>query len=293
MSVSTLALAAQNPAALPAAIPGTPRTITVVNTGTVSAQGVALDLSVVLPVGTTIISTCGTLAPLASCTFTITPGAVATAAPVALPIQGNNTNVVTPTVEVLAYGSVYQGGYVFAIDDATPNTGSVSGKVAAMSDSPVAPVPWSPDIALIAGIDQLAAAPCAGATDGACNTNAIVAYYNGLAVSPTTYAAGLCASSAADGHADWYLPAVCEAGYEEFGVGTGCGSSAAPSLQNIRSNLAGKVVIPPGFYWTSTTLSAAPANAWAVLLQATGPSLSMARTASNGNKVRCVRAISY
>lgn len=236
VSAETLALAAINAGALPTPIPGTPRVLTVTNTGAVTALGVAVDASL-MPAGTTVASTCGTLAPLARCTLTITPGTVATTGSVALPIQGSNTNTVTPMVAVLAYGSVYQGGYVFALDDATPNTGSVGGKVAALND--VAAAYWSPDNDAIAGIDERSVAPCVGAFDGACNTRVIVDYYNGIGQGPASYPAGLCATSTADGYADWYLPAICESGYDGGVESSGCGSSMAPTLQNMYSNLVG------------------------------------------------------
>lgn len=54
--------------------------------------------------------------------------------PITLSISGTNTNTLTPTINVLTYGSVYQGGFVYAINDTTPNTGSISGKVASLVD---------------------------------------------------------------------------------------------------------------------------------------------------------------
>ncbi|WP_137919121.1 hypothetical protein [Hydrogenophaga sp. 2FB] len=294
MSAASLALAAHNPTALPAPIPGAPRVLTVTNTGVAAAQAVALDPSVVLPAGTTIVGNCGgTLAPLASCTFTITPGTVATTAPVTLSIQGSNTNTVTSSVQVLAYGSVYQGGHVFAIDDATPNTGSVGGKVAAMSN---ASAYWSPNADRIGGIDERSVAPCAGARDGDCNTRAIVAHYTGLGTDSTTYAAGMCSASSADGYSDWYLPAICETGYDgRGGSSPRCGSQAAPAQQNMLSNLFDKGVVGgpgSGFYWTSTAHATFPAEAW---LQVYQPAASLQVSFPRSSMVaylRCVRAIS-
>lgn len=261
ISASALALAAANAAARPAPIPGAPRVLTVINTGTAPAVGVVVDPSGILPVGTSITSNCaGALAPLASCTFTITPGAVATAAPVTLSIQGSNTNTVASAVQVLAYGSVYQGGLVFAIDDATPNTGSVGGKVveanASMDD-----VIWSPFPAnAIPGIDQRSSTPCVGARDGACNTQVIVAFHvaNLPGLGPTTYAAGVCSESTFAGYLDWYLPAICETGVDVSGRAlSGCGSRTAPTLQNIYSSLVDNVNVKASFdnQWTSTAIS--------------------------------------
>ena len=57
------------------------------------------------------------------CVLVITPGQTSSATPGAasnpstLTITGSNTNILTPTVEVLTYGNQYQDGYVFAVDD--------------------------------------------------------------------------------------------------------------------------------------------------------------------------------
>lgn len=294
ISAATLALAARNDAALPAAIPGTPRMVTVTNVGTAEAQDVALSPPVGMPAGTHVISNCGgTLAPLASCTFTITPGKVATTAPVALSIQGRNTNTVSSTVQVLAYSSVYQGGYVFAIDDTTPNTHSVGGKVAAMVDT--ARLPWSPNNDVLAGIDERSVAPpCEGAVDGACNTDVIVAHYTGLA-DPATYAAGVCATSTAEGFMDWYLPAICEAGYDGTGSGTGCGTRSAPTLQNMYMNVRDGAGLA-GHFWTSTTVStfAGSTAFWMQDSLSGAPEISHHIEVSRlgtGGVARCVRAL--
>lgn len=74
------------------------------------------------------------------CVLVITPGQTSSATPGAVPnpstltIFGINTNILAPTVEVLTYGNQYQSGYVFAVDDMTPNTGSIGGKVAGLTD---------------------------------------------------------------------------------------------------------------------------------------------------------------
>ena len=73
--------------------------------------------------------------------LTITPGSTASATagntsptPITLSISGTNTNTLTPTVNILTYGSVYQGGYIYAVDDTTPNTGSIGGTVVTQTD---------------------------------------------------------------------------------------------------------------------------------------------------------------
>ena len=296
VNTETLALAAINAGALPTPIPGTPRALTVTNTGTVVALGVAVDASL-LPAGTTVASTCGTLAPLARCTLTIAPGTVATTGSVALPIQGSNTNTVTPMVAVVTYGSVYQGGYVFAIDDATPNTGSVGGKVAATSDT--ASARWSPNHDFLPGIDELAVASCEGAQEGACNTRVIVEYYTTVrGEDPASYLAGLCATATDDGYTDWYLPAICEAGYDGVGAASGCGTRLAPTLQNMYLNLV-EVAGVGGFagpYRTSTAVSLSHGPSGAFWMQENAPTNSEQYPTSrigNTGVGRCVRALTH
>ncbi|HHI9468053.1 TPA: hypothetical protein ACP9DH_003890, partial [Legionella anisa] len=94
-----------------------------------------------------------------SCTITVTPGSTATSdgtnpcssngtapLPGAVQVSADNATTVSTDVVVLSYGCIYQGGYVYAFDDTTPNTSSVGGKVATTSDQ-AAPYPngivWS------------------------------------------------------------------------------------------------------------------------------------------------------
>ena len=140
-SVSTLGLSVNDPT-LNAALTGTPRTITITNIGSNSATNVTYSPSPALPNGTTISpASCGTILAQDACVLTITPGSTESAAagntsptPITLSISGTNTNTLTPTVNILTYGSVYQGGYIYAVDDTTPNTGSIGGKVVTLTD---------------------------------------------------------------------------------------------------------------------------------------------------------------
>lgn len=50
------------------------------------------------------------------------------------------------------------------------------------------------------------------------------------------YAAGLCKATI-NGKSDWYLPFICEEGYDDSGSGTGCGTQASPTIHNMLSNL--------------------------------------------------------
>ena len=129
---------------------GLPRVITITNTGSNTAVNLVVTPPI-WPAGTSSSTTCGsTLAASSSCTITITPGATATSngtnpcssgtAPVpgAVQVSADNATAVSSDVVVLGYGCIYQGGYVYAFDDTTPNTGSVGGKVATTSDQAAA-----------------------------------------------------------------------------------------------------------------------------------------------------------
>ena len=202
---------------------GLARVITITNTG----SNTAVNLSVTpptWPAGTTSSTTCGsTLAASSSCTITITPGATATSdgtnpcssgtAPVpgAVQVSAGNATTVSSDVVVLGYGCVYQGGYVYAFNDATTNTGSVGGKVATTSDQ----VPAYPH-----GIVWDSSSGCITSPYSSCYTTTAYSGTNGTNVSggntyliyqtlttnkgelATSYAAGLCTATIAT-YSDW------------------------------------------------------------------------------------------
>lgn len=146
-SVSALALSVDD-SGTNAALTGNPRVIAVTNTGAIAATNLSVNANG-LPTGTSLgANSCGsTLAAGASCSVALVPGAVASpdgsstpctsgTAPVAgtVTFSANNGNSVQVNVYVLGYGCQYQGGFVFAVDDATPNTGSIGGKVVSLID---------------------------------------------------------------------------------------------------------------------------------------------------------------
>ena len=124
-------------------------------------------------------------------------------------------------------------------------------------------------------------------------------YYSPLTTNPAVnlsfYGAGLCRQLTDGGYTDWYLPAICEMGYDRANQGTGCGTQVAPTLQNMQSNLVenGNIGALTGPYWSSTESSIfVPNNAWDQFFF----------TAPNGNfqdedsksgpiSIRCARAI--
>ncbi|CAM4407715.1 MAG: hypothetical protein LEGION0403_FIIPPAGN_00912 [Legionella sp.] len=351
---------------------GLSRIITISNTG----SNPAVNLSVTLPTwptGTSNNTTCGsTLTANSSCTITVNPGATATSdgtnpcssgtAPVpgAVQVSADNATTVSTNVVVLSYGCIYQGGYVYAFDDTTPNTASVGGKVVTSSDqAPNYPngIVWSSNGGTgggVGGSDPVDASydmlpgigvastsaigsptyatfvsffsgtytnsnpftpvsfsMCNGMADGSCNTGNIVAFYNQFITNNTQanggtapfaassgptnityYAAGLCKQAIAT-YADWYLPAICEMGYGS----SACGTSGAPTLQNIQSSLIdiSGFSIPVGHYWSSTEVSDNPQNiAWFQFFATGGGSVQDG--SNNGRKssllaVRCSRAL--
>lgn len=306
-SVATLALQTN----------GIARIITITNIGTNVATGVTYSPSPALPAGTSITpASCGTIAPAGTCVLTITPGSTPSATPgdtnptpITLTIRGDNTNTLTPTLNILSYGSVYQSGFVFAIDDTTPNTGSIGGKVASLTDQ-AAPGPngiiWSSngngstsadvDYFDIPGIhEDSIPPPCQGNTDGSCNSTQILNHYTPTSTFPLTfYAAGLCKATIS-GYSDWYLPAICELGYDTGG-GSGCGTAGSPLIQNMQSNLVDNGDIGSltsgGNYWSSTEFSGLPdVIAWFQLFAVAGGSTQSFENKADQVNVRCVRAI--
>lgn len=162
MSISNLALSVTGLTEY--GVSGTPssglaRVITITNTGSSTAVNLSITPPT-WPAGTAHLTNCGsTLAASGSCTITVTPGSTATSdgtnpcssngtapLPGAVQVSADNATTVSTDVVVLSYGCIYQGGYVYAFDDTTPNTSSVGGKVATTSDQ-AAPYPngivWS------------------------------------------------------------------------------------------------------------------------------------------------------
>jgi hypothetical protein len=207
---------------------------------------------------------------------TITPGITATAAPgdlnpvaVVASMMGSNTNTVTTSVNVLTYGSVYESGYAFAIDDTTAGNVSIGGKVAALLDSQTV-VPWAPNTSITNAVSL---------TNGAANTATVVAFF-GTPLS--SYAAGLC-TAASGGFTDWYLPAPCEMGTD---------ASCAVSMQNMQSSLVDNPVTggPQNLYWTSAETVGSGGNlATQQFLSLGGGSFQLSAPKAFTEPLRCAR----
>jgi hypothetical protein len=295
-SVSTLALSV-NDTGLNAALTGTPRKITITNTGSAVATSVTYSPSPALPSGTTITSSpasCSTIAPSASCVLTITPWITPSAppgntnpTPITLSISGANTNTLTPTINILTYGSVYQSGYVYSVDDGTSDTNSIGGRVAGLVNVSNSNQWTSTNVTYIPGAQSN--------TNGIPNTNYILAN-NSCTDSPGNCAAFRCRNNfSAGNYTDWYLPAICELGFDQGGIGSGCGSATAPTIQNMQSNLVdnGNVGSLFGIYWSSTEYLFLPDLLVFVQSFSTSVSSQAGEDKIFTEGVRCSRALTF
>ena len=269
-----------------------------------------------------------------SCTITINPGLTATSTsgctdgttlPTPSQITVNTSSgSVYAYVVILGYGCQYQGGYLFSIYDTTPTTSSIGGLVAAASDQ----IPSTPGIfwnsvsdTIIWGIDEFSTISiplpnaessatlipgqlnCNGNLDGACNTNNII-----LSNSPplTSYAAGICKQSidssgntpcvSSDCYIDWYLPSICEMGYQGLNSqDSQCGiPPAPPTIQNMQSNLVDNLSLINDVYWSSTEDSASSTtsvSAWYQVFTFEGSIQAQAGASDTSFAVRCARAL--
>ncbi len=262
---------------------GKSRIITIYNTGPETATHIKVVLPT-YPKNMSYEDKCSghLLAADSECRITIKPGkdswngsnscSNGTApAPSKLIVSADNADTLESTIVVLDYGCLYQGGFVYAFDDTTPETKSVRGKVLTISDQASGfindGIIWSSNgegkIPAVVSYDRipfisnqtanneyaLAATyytdhyqsndttfptedqfkKCSGNTDGACNTNNILAFYDAVTThyqdgnstpyapkpgptKPSLYAASLCKATI-NGYSDWYLPAICEMGY--------------------------------------------------------------------------------
>lgn len=346
-SVSSLALAVNCPS------PGTPgcvytnpaltghsRQITITNKGTIPVTNVSV-MAHDLPSGTSIASTTcnGTLNVMEACSIIIKPGPVASSDCTSGTTPTCSTITVTTneamssqvSVVVLSYSCLYQGGYVYSVNDATPQTGSIGGKVVTTSNQATEDSPgviWSADSSgnydggvSLWGIDDSSTVSnpspnassfdpathypgqsnCNGASDGTCNTNNIDTYFNTIAAPPpplSSYAAGLCKATI-NNYSDWYLPAICEMGPDD-----GSMICTSPPLMQLEQNMHDNLPVLvnnctgaqclAGEYWSSTELMGNPVDiAWAECFAANGGSTQCVEGKNETLGVRCSRALTY
>lgn len=208
------------------ALIGTPRKIRIENTGSVPASNLSVSTST-FPAGTSISNdgcTGITLNAGSTCDITITPGGDASlnsgnnpcttppgteALPSTVTVSADNSAATNINILVLGYGCIYQDGFLFSVDDVTPSTDSIGGKVAALMDEQETPVDflfqWSTTFN-VTGVTSI--------NDGYTNTL-------GLATPAGQYPAAQACLNKVD---NWYLPAICQlARYSGVGVNAGCG----------------------------------------------------------------------
>ncbi len=216
---------------------GIARVINITNGSTYPAYNVNYTISPSLPTGATISpASCGTISPGGVCTLTITPGSTPSTTPVdpggsaAVPsvitLSGSNTNTVQSNISVLTIANIVENGLIFFIDDTTPNTQSITGKVVGQASNEGSTVTWMSQDNSFSDATSL--------TDGVANTNQIVSDTT-YCPNTTSCAAKYCRSIGLE----WYLPAINE-------------------LQDIRTQLCpGGTCTYGGFtnsnyYWSST-----------------------------------------
>lgn len=338
-SVSTLGLSVNCPttstslncAQKNAALTGTARKIQITNTGAADATHVVVRHSG-LPLDTLVSpSSCGTIAANGGqCVITITPGATASSnasntlctsgvqpeGSVSITADGGLSTSVNTFV--LSYGCIYQGGFIYSVDDTTPNTGSLGGKTAAVMDTypgQTSPILATPDWGGY-GVDlgaNLYDTSTQGANNGSANSAAIVSAlttnyssppYSGTSPVPLSdYAAGLCSTLTVDAtgntsctapntcYTNWYLPASCELGPYS--------SICTPGSTNMQQQLFNNTFIPSitlglvntGEYWSSTESSSSPLTfAWGQHF-ASGGSHQFSGTKRFQLGVRCSRVL--
>ncbi|MDI9818303.1 DUF1566 domain-containing protein [Legionella sp. PL877] len=281
------------------ALAGNPRIIRIENTGSIPANNVQVNTSG-FPAGTSITSnTCtGTLNAGATCDITITPGSTASPdntanvcttspgtepVPTTVTVSADNASSTDINVLVLGYGCIYQGGFLFSVNDATPNTGSIGGKVAALSDQSTG-VRWGPSTVEVGGISETSMpgpGSCDGKNDGECNTARIIA----AGLTPPV-AAQLCEDLSDGGFTDWFMPAICELGRFMDGFDAGCGTTNPNLYTTLYTRNLGD--LSDDEYWSSTEFSGNPTNgAWFQLFlvgfQGDATKIAIRR-------IRCVRA---
>lgn len=257
--------------------------ITVTNTGANPSYGIQASL----PSGWLGVdqdaSACAALSVGDSCqlTFTSTTPYVAQGN---IAITGNNIN--SPPTTSLA----------FSVDDYLVWSVPSSSSALVIADSDVSSsYVWSQTADNIPGITTDSVSPpdaCNGATDGFCNTNQIVAYYQ---TPYTNYAAGLCYQITSDNSGSipvgtWFLPAICEMG--QSGGYANCSSGLANVSKNLFSLGFTDNLSPNTLYWASTESTLNPDNGAWTLQFSSNNQLAYFKT-GNLNPVRCVRAITY
>jgi len=233
------------------AISGRPRQITLTNNTSTVAYNVNYTVSPALPSGSiSPLETvgCGDIpASGGTCVFVITPGATASpttltsnppsTTPSVITVTGDNVTALPLSVYILTYGSVYQSGFIFDINDnqgcpLTPCPGSIGGTNLALTDQPSSSTQYLWDSSTACAGGNCTDTNADSFTAGSTNTTTIIA-----ALTPpeneSTYAAGVCALHNPDGLGPFYLPASCQ-----LDSPNDSGSNCNPGTANVVDNLS-------------------------------------------------------
>lgn len=258
--------------------------VTVKNLSNTTASNVRAQLPASLSAVIQDSSNCASVAPQGMCTLKFT--STQPYAPQNIAVVG--TNAVEPISRVaLAFS---KNGYLVY------NTDNTQAYVVDHKDVIGSPRVWSPINNNISGTSENDTSPCAGATDGQCNTQQIVSHYN-----PSyAYAAGLCYQSTAGDAApgDWYLPSACELnGGVYLTRTTNSFTSCAPVITGIFSlyslGFLSNLSSTDGFYWSSTQDSSSPTNdAWYQFFSQGKGGYQLYSDKQVSTNVRCVRTFS-
>ena len=290
-----------------------------------------------------------TIAPGQVASSSCTNGTTST--PSMITLSADDVTPIDIGVVILGYGCIYQEGYLFSIDDNTAASESIGGTVAALTDQSDS-ILWSSNgenalavsYDIIPGIGNTSTSnsgsptfdafssyfnsiytgtlgltsgdfrQCNGKTDGRCNADNILTFYNYYQTnyildspSPYTptvssteksyYAAGVCDDYDSGHYQDWYLPTVCELTFDDPNIVqrmAGCGSQENPLMQNIAQNLftndVGNITAGTHFWSSTEFMYFYPETyAWSVLMWY--PSFPGGGDKNDRDQLRCVRAL--
>lgn len=223
-------------------------------------------------------------------------------------VAGDNISS-PPTV---AFAFSLDGYLVYAVPS-NSTAQVVANSDASASDGKV----WSPTNDGITGITETSISPpsaCDGGTDGACNSQQIVDYYDAHGQSRDSYAAGLCYGISADNsgvvsQGTWFLPAICQWNSNANSGGSDSHSGCELNAPSIYTSLyalgflsdlhEGGSVDSIGNYWASTECSGesdsgcldTTSYAWIQNFSDANNSFTAPKDFMLG--VRCVRTVSY
>ncbi|WP_158617521.1 DUF1566 domain-containing protein [Legionella sp. km772] len=284
---------------------GAARIITIKNLGEVEAEHLMI-MPPIWPLNTVSTTTCGnSLAPGAHCIITVIPGSVAssdgthpcsngtTPIPEVIQVSADNAEPVSINTVILNYGCIYQGGYVYAFDDTTPNTKSVGGKVVALMDQNPqnSGISWNPQAQNVDIENDWTLIDASNpAIDNSSDDDFILVNHEQTEDEAATNQAAEYCHQSFSGYDNWYLPTICEMGYGS----DLCGNEGAPVLQNMQSNLVdfNNLNLLRGNYWSSTEVLSYPYDyAWRQNFAPSGDSSQFPIHKNEPLKVRCARAL--